>query len=300
MSLTLLQIIQAASLELFGKQPLLVVGSTDQGTVQLLALANSLGRELQRGFDWQKLCTEYRFNTQYLTVTGDTQANSAVITNLSATTGLDSTYSVLGIGINQDTTVLTKDSATQVTLNQPATITGTGVSLSFCKTKYTYPADYDRPIDQTQWDKTRHWELLGPQTPQEWQWLKSGYISTGPRMKFRPLGGYFQTWPLMASAEYLGFEYVSNGWARSSAGAAQSSFLTDTDTCVFPDDLMIVGLKDKFTLAKGLARVYQADFEQSKNLAWANDSGSDRLSLAPRPISYLLTANNLPDSGYGS
>jgi hypothetical protein len=75
------------------------------------------------------------------------------------------------------------------------------------------PSDYDRKIDRTDWDKTKHWEMLGPETAQQWEWLLSGYISTGPRIRYRIFGGYFQIWPMVTTADTLGFEYVSNAWA---------------------------------------------------------------------------------------
>lgn len=296
---TALQLIQDARSELGLSRPALVVGSQDLGMVQMLALLNGLGDELQRQFDWQALCTEYRFTTQFLTATGTTTANSAVVTGLSATTGLDSTYMVSGTGISQDTYVQTVDSPDQVTLSQVASASGT-VSLNFCKTKYAFPSDYDRKIDRTDWDKSRHWGLQGPNTSQQWQWLKSGYISTGPRIQYRVMGGFFQTWPPVASADTLGFEYVSKNWVRSNAGSAKSGVTADNDTSIFPDRLMTVGLKLKYFEAKGFdtTAIYR-EFLSQLDIAKANDAGSATLSMSPRTSSVLIGMDNVPDSGYG-
>ena len=57
-------------------------------------------------------------------------------------------------------------------------------SYNFCQTQYPIASDYDRQIDRTQWDKTKHWEMLGPESQQQAQWLKSGFISTGPRLRW--------------------------------------------------------------------------------------------------------------------
>lgn len=296
---TALQLIQDARSELGLSRPTLVVGSQDLGMVQMLALLNGLGDELQRQFDWQALCTEYRFTTQFLKVTGTTTANSAVVTGLSATTSLDGTYMVIGTGISQDTYVQSVDSPNQVTLSQVASASGT-VTLNFCKTKYSFPADYDRKIDRTDWDKSRHWALQGPNTSQQWQWLKSGYISTGPRVQYRVMGGYFQTWPPVATADTLGFEYVSRNWARSSAAAAKSSVTADNDTCIFPDRLMTVGLKLKYFEAKGFdTTALYRDYLTQLDIAKANDAGSTTLSMSPRSSSVLIGLDNVPDSGYG-
>lgn len=295
---TMLQIIRDATAELGIPQPTLVVGIKNTDTIQLLALLNGLGSDLQRKYIWEALCAEYRFSTQFLTATGTTTANSAVVTDLTASTGLDSTYQVIGIGMTTDTYVSTLDSPTQVTLNQAASASGT-VTLNFCKTKYAFPADFDRLQDRTQWDKSKHWELGGPATAQEWTRLKSGVISTGPRIIWRIKGTFFQTWPPIASTDNLGFEYISKAWAASAAGAAQNSLLADTDTCIYPDRLMITGLKMRYQQAKGLGFDFVDDYNEQVSIAFGNDSGSATLSMAPTQLSTLIGWDNIPDSGYG-
>jgi len=295
---TMLQIIQGAAGQLGIPTPALVAGSTSTDTVQLLALLNQLLDDLQRDFDWEALCVEYRFTTQYLETTGTLTAGSAIITALADTTGVDATYQVVATGVNADVYVQSMDSATQVTMTQAATASGT-VPVTFCKVKYAMPSDYDRMIDRTQWDKTQHWRALGPTTPQQWQWLKSGYIATGPRIRWRRMGGYFQIWPAISNAEYLGMEYVSNAPVRSAAGAAKQSFTVDTDTCVFPDGLLITGLKMYYQIAKGLGNDHEAKYNELLGIAKANDAGSDTLSMAPRCVDLLIGQENIPDSRYG-
>ncbi len=296
---TMLQIIQAATGQLGIPTPQLVVGSAAQDTLQLLALLNQLGDDLQRDYIWEALCKQYRFTTQYLTTTGTTTLGSQLITGIPSTAGLDATYQVLATGVNTDTYVQSVDSATQVTLTQQSTATGT-VTINFCKTEYSFPTDFDRVEDRTQWDKTQHWEMLGPDTAQMWQWLKSGWIATGPRIHWRIMGGYFQIWPPIASPEYLGFEYISNGWARSATGTVQSQFLADTDTCVFPDGLMITGLKMMYQQAKGLGSEFIEQYNNLLSIAKANDSGSADLHMAPNKLNVLIGWENIPDGNYGA
>jgi len=296
---TMLQLIQAATGEMGLSVPTFVAGNTAQDTIQQLALLNAVGSELQREYDWQRLQTEYRFTTQYLSTTGTVAANSAVVTGLGSTTGLDSTYMVSGTGINQDTYVLTNDSSTQVTLTQAATVSATE-TIVFGKTKYSMPSDFDRQTNRTHYDKSKRWEMLGPETAQEWQWLKSSYISTGPRLRYRIMGGYFQIWPMIATPEYIGFEYVSKNWALDASNSGKSAFTVDTDTCIFPDRLMIAGLKAKYFEVKGFdSSKYQADYERQRSIAQATDKGAKTLSMAPQMAGILITQANLPDSGFG-
>jgi len=299
---TMLQLIQQATAEMNLPVPASVAGNSTQDVIQLLALLNACGYELQQQWEWEALSVEYRFYSQYVSTTGDLVANSAVVTNIPSTTGIAAnTWMVTGTGINQDVYVDSVDSATQVTLTQPATTSGTGVALTFGQTAYTLPADFDRLTNRTQWDKSKHWEMLGPETAQQWQWLKSGYISTGPRIRWRRLGGYFQIWPIVSTNEYLGFEYTSKYWARDASGTPKAAFTLDSDTCIYPDRLMVLGLKKKYFEVKGFdVTAYTRDYEMQISIAKVADQGAPTLSFAPRVSTVLIGWENIPDSNYGS
>jgi hypothetical protein len=283
--------------------PFSVAGNTAQDTTQQLALLNAVGYELVRepAFNWQALTTEYRFTSLWTIQTGNVTNGSAVITGIPSTAAIAAgTYMVTGNGINQDTYVQSVDSPTQVTMSQPAAASGTAVSLTFAKTKYAFPVDYQRIIDRTQWDKSKHWEMLGPESPQQWQWLKSGYIATGPRIRWRILGNTFQIWPGVSTSEYLGFEYVSKYWVNDVSGVAKGSFTADTDTCQFDDRLMVAGLKLKYWGIKGFeTQILQDEYDSILSSVKGEEQGSAMLSLAPRLSSYLLGPENIPDSGFG-
>jgi hypothetical protein len=204
---------------------------------------------------------------------------------------------VTGNGINQDTYVQSVDSPTQVTMSQAAAASGTGVTLTFAQTKYAFPVDYQRIIDRTQWDKSKHWEMLGPESPQQWQWLKSGYIATGPRIRWRILGNTFQIWPGVSTSEYLGFEYVSKYWVTDVSGTPKGSFTSDTDTCQFDDRLMVAGLKLKYFGIKGFeTQILQDEYDAILSSVKGEEQGAPMLSFAPRLSSYLLGPENIPDS----
>lgn len=304
---TMLQLVQQATGELGLAVPTSVAGSAQQDTIQQLALLNAVGYELLRApadhpeFNWQALTTEYRFTTQFVIQTGNVTANSAVITGIPSTTGIVAgTYMVTGTGINQDTYVLSVDSLTQVTMSQAAASSATGATLSFMQTKYAMPSDYQRIVDRTQWDKSKHWEMLGPESPQQWQWLKSGYIATGPRIRWRILGNTFQIWPGVTTAEYLGFEYVSKYWVTDLSGTTKGSFTADTDTCVFDDRLMVAGLKLKYFATKGFeTQLLQDEYDSVLAAIMGAEQGAPMLSMAPRLSNILLGPENIPDSNYG-
>lgn len=300
MGSSVLALVQQATGEMGLAVPSTVIGNTNTDVVQLLALINACGYELTRRAQWQALNKVNLFQTNFTTTTGDTTNNSPVITNIPSTTGLSARYQVTGNGILTNSQVQTVDSDTQITMQQKAAATGVGTSLTFSQTQYAMPADFDRQIDRTHWDKTQHWQMIGPETAQQWEWLTSGYISTGPIVRYRIFGSYFQIWPPQGTQHYLGFEYISKYWALSSGGTPQGSFTADTDTCIFPDRLMVLGLKHKYFQVKGLGDVFGPDYEAEFSIALANDAGSQTLSFNPRVPEVLLGWNNIPDSGYGS
>lgn len=300
MSSTLLQLVQQATGEMGLTVPTTVVGNTNADVVQILALINAVGYELTRKYQWQALSKLNLFQTNYLTTTGTVSNGSAVITGIPSTAGLSARYQATGNGILQNSQIVSVDSATQVTLNQQCSVSATGETINFSQTQYAMPSDYDRQIDRTHWDKTQHWQMIGPETAQQWEWLTSGYISTGPRVRYRIFGSYFQIWPPQNTQHYLGFEYISNAWAQSTLGVAQTSFTADTDTCIYPDRLMVLGLKHKYFQVKGFGDVYMADYKAEESIAYANDAGSQTLAMSPQITEVLISWNQIPDSSYGS
>jgi hypothetical protein len=292
---------QETSNELGLVAPTYVAGNTNQDVIQLLALMNRQGYNLTKEYDWRALQREYRFYTQSISTTGDVLDGSYDILNVADTTGIvPNKWMLNGTGIPQDCYVVAVSGST-VTLNQPAEQTEIGATLTFGQTQYDLPPDYEVITDRTQWDKTKHWEMLGPEDAQQWQWLKSGYISTGPRVRWRILGQYFNIWPMMNTQEYLGYEYRSKGWAESSTGQVKNSFTADTDTTVFDDQIMILGTKLRYWQIKGFDTTsLQQEYDRYLNVAKANDKGAPNLSFAPYPSKVLIGYANIPDTGYGS
>lgn len=307
MSSTMLQLIQQTTSELNLAIPSYVAGNTNQDVQQVLALMNRVGYDLVKEYDWQALQLEYRFYTDAQTFVGATisdQSYNIVVTG--DATALNGNYSITGTGINQDTYVssVTYNSGTglsTIVMSQLASGTYVNVTFTFSQTKYPLPPDFEAITDNTHWDKTKHWQMLGPEDAQQWQWLKSGYISTGPRIRWRILGNKFQIWPPYNTQEYLGFEYRSKGWARSATDQVKNSFTADTDTTIFDDTVMVLGTKLKYFQIKGFdTTALQQDYFRYLNVAKANDKGSANLSFAPYPTKVLIGYANIPDTGYGT
>ncbi len=299
-STTMLQLVQQVTNELAIGTPTAVATNTSQAVVQILALMNASGYELLRKADWRELTKPYGFFTSYTTTTGTYSANTQTITGIPSTSGLDTTYMIVGTGFPNATFIQSVDSPTQVTATQQSVSSVTNGTVYFQKVKYAFPSDYDAIVPRTQWDKSKHWEMLGPEDAQQWEWLLSGFISTGPRIRWRLFGTYFQIWPGFSNAESLGFEYRSKAWAYAADGTPKNSFTADTDTCIYQDRLIVLMTKLKYFEANGwdttaMYRNFIAELETDI----AQNTSAANLSFAPRPGSVLIGWDNLPDQGYG-
>ena len=104
------------------------------------------------------------------------------------------------------------------------------VTLESGQPSYALPADFGRAINRTHWDQGNHWELVGPLTPQEWQYLKQGRLGNiGPRRTFRVMGQAgtkFNVFPVPGAddtGKILSFEYISENWVLPKIWAANTA-----------------------------------------------------------------------------
>ena len=297
---TMLQLVTQVTNELGVSTPANVAGNTNQDVIQILALMNASGYELLKKHDWRRITKQHLFTTTYTNTTGDVALDTYTITNIPSTAGLDTTYQVSGNGLGNATYIVSVDSPTQVTVNQPSTGNYVGTDLSFMKVKYPLPADYDASVPRTHWDKSKRWEMLGPTDAQQWEWLLSGYISTGPRIRWRLLGDFFQIWPGVSTNELLGYEYRSQAWAEDSNGNPKNSFTNDSDRCIYPDRVMVLMTKLKYFEAKGFdTTAMYRNFLTELETVMGQDMSAANLSFAPRPGTVLIGYDNIPDTGYG-
>lgn len=296
----MLQLVQQVTNEIGVATPTAVASSTNQDVIQILALMNASGYELLRKTSWRNLTKQYTFYTSYVTTTGNWTSGGTSMTGIPSTAGIDTTYNLVGSGMNTSAMVLSVDSATAITSSQQFTETKVGGAVTFQKVQYSLPSDYDSSMPRTQWDKGNHWEMLGPESAQQWEWLMSGYISTGPRIRWRLLGAYFQIFPGLSNSELLGYEYKSNGWATNAVGVSKTSFTVDTDTCIYSDRLIVLMTKLKYFEAKGFdTTAMYRNFIEELEVVMAQDTSAANLSFAPRLGSILIGVDNIPDSGYG-
>jgi len=304
MSYTLLQLVDQMSAELGLTQPPSVIGSSNNQTIQILALAQRLGKDLVRDYEWQRLVQAYIWQTQVaVSTTGNITAGSKVITNIPTTAALQVGNVITGTGQAPYAEILTIDSGTQVTLNTPVATSTSSVSMTFAKQDYDLPDGYDRMISDTNWDRTDHWRNLGPKSSQDWQFLQGGIISIGPRERYRIYNNKFRIFQALTTVYNFSFEYVSNYWvcATGSDQGSKSAYTADTDTSIFPDDLMLAGLKFYFLKAKKLDySIELGEFMRALSYCKAQDQPVSAMSLAPVGMNQLVGPWSVQDGNWPS
>lgn len=170
--------------------------------------------------------------------------------------------------------------------------------------EYPLPADWNYAIDQTQWDRSNHWPMLGPKSAQEWAWLKGGLLAAAPRLRFRVIDNMFKIWPIPTvdstpSPHTIAQEYISRNWALSPESVPADYVMGDEYTIMYDPWLMVKFIKMKFYELKGFETTnVQADFMRVFNGLTGKDTGAPILSLAPRPISQYLGPWSVPDGSW--
>jgi hypothetical protein len=304
MAYTLLQLVDQVSGELGLTQPASVIGSTNNQTMQMLALVQRLGKDLVRDYEWQKLVQAYIWQSEVaVSTTGTITAGSSVITAIPSTAALQVGNVITGTGQAPYAEILTIDSSTQVTLNTPVSTSTASVSMTFAKQDYPLPSGYDRMISDTNWDRTNHWRNLGTKSSQDWQFLQGGIISIGPRERYRIYNGKFRIFQALTTVYNFSFEYVSNYWvcAAGSSTGTKPAYTADTDTSVFPDDLMLAGLRFYFLKAKKLDYGAElAEFNRALSYCKAGDVPVSAQSLAPVGMNQLVGPWSVQDGNWPS
>lgn len=295
--MNLLDLVGSSMGELGFDAPVSVASSADPQVRQFYRLISRLGVDLCRQYDWQRLTTEGLINTVAVSKTVTTVQGSPIIT-MADTSGLSANYGALGLGIRPFSQIVSVDSATQVTMNMGAQSSGTN-PIQFSQVQYPLPSDWGHEIPQTEWDRTNRWPLVGPQSGQSWQSFKSGIVYAGPRIRFRIMGNAITLNPPPPNGSIFAYEYVSKAYVVDATGARKTAFSADTDTVLFDDSLIIVGLKVKFKQEKGLDFSFDlAEFKGLLDQCRAQDQSAPTLSLSPSFGNILMTTANVPDGNW--
>jgi hypothetical protein len=145
------------------------------------------------------------------------------------------------------------------------------------------PADFDRFVDETFFNRSKKRPVFGPISPQDWQFTKSVVASTIIE-SFRVRGGEILLTPTPTTDTYA-YEYISNKWCESSGGTAQTGWLADSDVGILSETTMTLGIIWRFLRAKGFDyaeafRTYEVHVAQD----FSRDGGKRRINMGSRSM----------------
>jgi hypothetical protein len=113
------------------------------------------------------------------------------------------------------------------------------------------PSDFERFARGAKiWNADNQWELTGPVNADEWNEAIIRDVSALP-MYWRMIGGVLNIEPPVNGTN-LRYEYVSNKWIKQAGTTLATTLSADTDTFVFPERILELGLVWRFKQAKGL------------------------------------------------
>jgi hypothetical protein len=133
--------------------------------------------------------------------------------------------------------------------------------------------------------------------------LQGGIISIGPRERYRIYNNKFRIFQALTTVYNFSFEYVSNYWvcASGSDQGSKNAFTLDSDTCIFPDDLMMAGLKFYFLKSKKLDYgIELGEFTRALSYCKAQDVPVPSMSLAPVGMNQLVGPWSVQDGNWPS
>ena len=314
--MTLLSICTQVANDLALAPPTSIVGNSDETATRLLAQAQAEGEALARKPEngWVCMILEHDFTTA--ATPSNISGSVANVGGFAVVSGLTlagvvqvGTWQGYGTGLQNNsivTAVTNADPNSTVTLSLPPTQTGAG-TFTFGQSDYPLPSDFQRPIDNTMWDRARFWSMRGPQSPQQWQLYKSSVIgraSIQRRFRFREIDGsvHFSIDPVPTdNGSNLVFEYVSNAWCKSSTGTPQTMWEADTDVGILDEYLITLGVRWRMLRRLGFSYQEELDeYQRQVSKAMAKDGGQAILDMTPSDQLSLIGPWNLPETNFGN
>lgn len=176
----------------------------------------------------------------------------------------------------------------------------TFTSLAQASQTGAIPADFDRFINNSMFNRTRKRRVTGPLAAKDWQSIQatSASIMTD---SFRVRGNAILLSPTPPAGDTYAYEYISNLWVDSDADGDGdlAAWTADTQTSLLPEFLMGLGTEWRFLKAVGLDYAESFNtYEEEVVQAIMRDGGQRTISLANDPGQLLAPAIGVPEDSW--
>lgn len=170
---------------------------------------------------------------------------------------------------------------------------------------YTMPSDFERWVNQTQWNRSSRLPMGGPVTPQGWQMLKTLNMSAAVQMFFRTQGSRLLVHPVPAGVYTLALEYMSAWWVQATGQNSPTgdTSTADSDSLLFEPMMLVQRIRRDFLDAKGFDSAAASNaYEAAFSAAAGQDEAAPILNLNHSPYNRarLLDGSNVPPTGFGN
>ena len=156
---------------------------------------------------------------------------------------------------------------------------------------YDLPSDFDRMIDNTFWNGSQNWAMIGGLTPESWRVLKNSLITQAETVEYyRIRGNQIIIHRTPSVVENYVFEYISKNIVKSASDVKQTEFLADTDTTVI--DEYLVRLDTTWRWLKNNGRSYAEEKNiAEKAIAERIKANGSRGIITAKPIIEIYNSN---------
>jgi hypothetical protein len=135
------------------------------------------------------------------------------------------------------------------------------------------PSGFLSILNETIYNRTLRLPVYGPIAATKWQALKA-LPNAGPFYKYRIRGDRLLFNPTAAAGHTCAFEYKSSFAVLASDSTLKDAATLDDDTFVFPERLLLAGLRWKWRSEKGLDYAQELDRFETMALGMAGRDGS--------------------------
>ena len=289
--MAILDVLQNVARELGLPDITTAVGSTDRTTIQLLAIANRVGKELRDRAEWPQLSKEYTFTLvsgqEGYPLPGD-------IDNVIFRTNWDrANHWELEGPLTPQEWQFRKSGVSQVSPRRKFRFRG-AMTNSFLI--FPTPTSADTGSIMVFEYQSTNW--IAPKT-----WVTATSFAALSYCFYD--GNIYQTTSGGTSGAtpptHTSGSASDGGITWTYFNGMYTQFLADTDTCLIDEYLVGLGVQWRFMRQKGLDyEEIRSDFEQALAGEVFKISGAPTLNMSPGGQNFLVGWWNIPDTGYGS
>jgi hypothetical protein len=169
------------------------------------------------------------------------------------------------------------------------------------QTVYPLPADCDRIISDSSWNRTTQLPAIGSLDESEWQALKARNLAGATFASlFKIEGGALVLANAISTVQTLVIPYQSRAWVRSAQNVPRDNLQQNDDVILLDPQMFKLALRIAWMVSKEFdVSMYVGSLNRLIASAKAKDSPGRTISLAGAHSQYLGVIN-IPDTGYGN